>query len=241
MRTVKIRPPIRRPSGMPGPRGELVPAVATLVECLRQGRPSRRAFAPGTTDAAEHALTAAVGAERRIADLTRRIADLERMAVTDELTGLLNRRGFEAELAHALALARRYGEQGVLVYIDLDGFKLVNDTYGHDAGDEVLRQVARLLGSAVRATDIVGRLGGDEFAALLVRTSWAGALARLRAIRRLLNPAVVDLDGRTAAVRASVGVETYGGDDEGAPLMGRADRAMYAAKRERGDTRGPVI
>jgi len=93
--------------------------------------------------------------------------------------------------------------------------------------------VARLLSGAVRATDFVGRLGGDEFAVLLVRTSWNGALTRLRAIRRLLDPAVIDLNGRTIAVRASLGVEIYGGEDEGVQLMGRADRAMYAAKRGR--------
>jgi len=232
--TVKSRPTSPKPIRGAAPRrGELVPAVAPLVECLRHSGLPRGAFAPGTEDAAEHALTAAVGAERRIADLNRRISDLERVAITDELTGLLNRRGFEAELAQALALARRYNEPGVLVYVDLDGFKLVNDTYGHGAGDEVLRRVARLLSGAVRATDFVGRLGGDEFAVLLVRTSWNGALIRLRAIRRLLDPAVIDLDGRTIAVRASLGVEVYGGEDEGVQLMGRADRAMYAAKRDR--------
>lgn len=231
---MKIHLPTRKSGrGAPQRRGELVPAVATLVECLRQTGLPRGAFAPGTEDAAEHALTAAVGAERRIADLHRRISDLERAVITDELTGLLNRRGFEAELGHALALARRYGEPGVLVYVDLDGFKLVNDTYGHPAGDEVLRRVARLLSGAVRTTDFVGRLGGDEFAVLLVRTSWTGALTRLRAIRRLLDPAVIDIGGRTIAVRASLGVQTYGSDDEGVQLMGRADRAMYAAKRTR--------
>jgi len=238
---VKTHPPIPKTNrGAPPRRGDLVPAVATLVECLRHSSLPRGTFALGTEDAAEHALTAAVGAERRIVDLNRRICDLERMAITDELTGLLNRRGFEAEFGQALALARRYNEPGVLVYVDLDGFKLVNDTYGHAAGDEVLRRVARLLSGAVRATDVVGRLGGDEFAVLLVRTSWKGALIRLRAIRRLLDPAVIDIGGCTIAVRASLGVETYGGEDEGAQLMGRADRAMYAAKRDR-TVRGIVI
>ena len=110
---MKTRPPnSKQIRGATPQRSELVPAVATLVECLRHSGLPRGAFAPGTQNAAEHALTAAVGAERRIADLSRRISDLERVAITDELTGLLNRRGFEAELAQALALARRYNEPG---------------------------------------------------------------------------------------------------------------------------------
>lgn len=178
---------------------------------------------------------AATDAQHRITELRERIAQLEKLAMTDELTGLLNRRGFETELQRTLALASRYEETGLLVYVDLDGFKLVNDTYGHAAGDAVLQRVARLLTGNLRCTDFVGRLGGDEFAVLLPRTSSKRGANRIQALRRLLDPVIVSWKGATVMVRASLGVQTYGGDSEadGAQLLSRADASMYQSKYQR--------
>ena len=214
---------------------ELVPSVTQLIECLRvRARPD--AVEIGTDrSAADRALTAATHAERRIVELRERIAQLEKLAMTDELTGLLNRRGFESELQRTLALASRYDEPGLLVYVDLDGFKLVNDTYGHAAGDAVLKCIARLLTDNLRCTDFVGRLGGDEFAVLLPRTSQKLGANRIRSLRRMLNPVAVLWNGAMITVRASLGVQTYGADNaaDGAQLLSRADSLMYQTKHLR--------
>jgi diguanylate cyclase (GGDEF)-like protein len=214
---------------------ELVSSVTQLVECMhRQATPGTGGIGPHR-DAVDRALIAATDAHHRIVELRERIAQLEKLAMTDELTGLLNRRGFERELQRTLALASRYEEPGLLVYVDLDGFKLVNDTYGHAAGDAVLKRVSRLLTDNLRRTDFVGRLGGDEFAMLLPRTSPKGGANRIRALRRLLDPVVVLWKGATITLRASFGVQTYGGDAgaDGARLLSRADASMYQTKQLR--------
>ena len=100
-----------------------------------------------------------------------KIAELEARADVDPLLDILNRRGFERELARSLAYVKRYGTAAALVFIDLDGFKAVNDRHGHAAGDALLKAVARQLTGHVRASDVVARLGGDEFAVLMWNVS----------------------------------------------------------------------
>lgn len=213
---------------------ELLSRVTRLVDCLE--RPLQEGG--GTLrDAAEEALTAAIDAERRLAEQNKRLQVLERLARTDELTGLLNRRGFHAELRRAVSAAGRYGERGVLIYVDLDGFKPINDTYGHAAGDEVLRRVAGTLRENVRDTDSVGRMGGDEFCVLLTRTSWKDGLARAEGLDRSLNNIYVSLFGRIIAIRASLSVHAYGSRDDGDDLLDRVDDAMYVTKRMRAGSR----
>jgi len=211
---------------------ELVSSVTQLVECMHRQTAPDTGGVRSHRDTADRALMAATDAERRIVELRERIAQLEKLAMTDELTGLLNRRGFETELQRTLALASRYEEPGLLVYVDLDGFKLVNDTYGHAAGDAVLRRVSRMLTDNLRCTDFVGRLGGDEFAVLLPRTLRKRGANRIQALRRMLNPVVVSWKGATITVHASFGVQTYGGnnDADGAHLLSRADASMYQTK-----------
>jgi diguanylate cyclase (GGDEF)-like protein len=208
-----------------------MPDLAATIRRLAAGL--KEAALPHHDETAERALRAVADVERRLAEQERRIADLERLAVTDELTGLLNRRGFKEALQHALAAASRYGEEGVLVYIDLDGFKPINDTYGHDAGDEVLRQVARLLRDNVRDTDYVARLGGDEFAVLLTRTLWGDGLTRAEKLERVIEATYVSWDGRLIGLAASFGVQAYGASDRGVEILRRADDAMYDRKRRR--------
>jgi GGDEF domain-containing protein len=108
--------------------------------------------------------------ERLKGDLVQaegKIAELEVRADVDPLLDILNRRGFERELKRSLAYVARYGTDAALVFIDLDGFKAVNDRHGHGAGDALLKAVARQLTGHVRASDVVGRLGGDEFGVLM--------------------------------------------------------------------------
>src|SRR5690242_11777429 len=101
--------------------------------------------------------------KRELAVARARIGELEARADIDPLLDILNRRGFERELKRALAHMKRYGTQAALMFVDLDGFKAINDRYGHGAGDALLKAVARELVSQVRSSDVVGRLGGDAF------------------------------------------------------------------------------
>ncbi len=110
------------------------------------------------------------------------IAELEVRADIDPLLNILNRRGFERELARSLAYVKRYGTDAVLLYIDLDDFKSVNDSHGHATGDELLKAVTAALMSQVRASDVIGRLGGDEFAVVLWNMSVTHAGGKARAL-----------------------------------------------------------
>jgi diguanylate cyclase (GGDEF)-like protein len=178
----------------------------------------------------ERLLAVAAEAEQRITEQTQRIAVLEALSITDELTGLVNRRGFSRELRRALAEAKRYRTGGVLMYMDIDEFKKINDLYGHQAGDEVLHRIAELLASHVRATDIVSRLGGDEFAVLIANSPTEDGLTRARELERLVNTSTVAYGGVGIPIHASFGVVTYDDEDEHESLMVRADRAMYSNK-----------
>ncbi|WP_293325429.1 GGDEF domain-containing protein [Parvibaculum sp.] len=181
----------------------------------------------------ERALAYAREAENRIMELNERVHRLEALSQTDELTGLLNRRGFQDILHRNLMSAARYHETGVLAFIDLDGFKAVNDEHGHAAGDEVLRAVGAYLKRSVRATDFAARLGGDEFALIFVRADIRPARERARDIVRGINSLKAVYSNVELPVRASLGTATYHGETDGHDLMDRADRAMYRAKKQR--------
>jgi diguanylate cyclase (GGDEF)-like protein len=176
------------------------------------------------------AMATVAEAEERLATLQTRIEYLEGLSVTDELTGLLNRRGFLAQLDRALASARRGGPHGVLMICDLDGFKQINDRHGHLAGDEVLCQVGGLLARHVRRSDTVARLGGDEFAILLVGAHLVAARRKAQALAHLVATTAFAADGAIGA-GISFGLAPYSGDEPTDALMNRADMAMYGQKR----------
>jgi diguanylate cyclase (GGDEF)-like protein/PAS domain S-box-containing protein len=151
----------------------------------------------------------------------------------DPLTGLLNRRGFVRELKHEMAYARRYGGDGAVLFLDLDDFKAVNDTLGHAAGDEVLSEIARVVGRRLRQTDVFARLGGDEFAVLLPHTTPADAqrlsAGLLDAVREECGPALPD--GRRVSLSIGVGgFQERGVDQSAEGILVEADGAMYSAK-----------
>lgn len=184
------------------------------------------------------AMTAAHASEESLSDMRERINFLERLATTDEMTGLMNRRGFETALDQALSQASRYHETGILAYIDLDGFKPINDTLGHAAGDAVLRHVAKLLRENTRGADFVGRLGGDEFGLVLVRSDWDQGLKRIEHIDRLLNNARLTWGAKVIRIQASIGVQAYEPDHKAFDLLSQADEAMYRTKRGRSGSEG---
>ncbi len=162
-----------------------------------------------------------------------RIADLEARVDIDPLTDVLNRRGFERELKRSLAYVKRYGTSAALIYVDLDGFKPVNDRHGHAAGDAVLKTIAAALSHNVRASDVVARVGGDEFAVLLWNVGDAAAAAKAAAIEAAVYSSEVRWGASTFVVGASVGVALLGRLDSPAEVLTRADAAMYARKAER--------
>ena len=178
-------------------------------------------------------LNFAAQAEQRIAEQDARINQLESLSMTDELTGLLNRRGFSFGLNRALQSARRYSEEGILAFIDLDNFKPVNDTYGHEAGDLILRRTGEILTGNVRKTDLVSRLGGDEFAVLLVHSQRRDGLARIAILDEKLNSTFYKYGDVRIPIRASFGAAHYSGWSEPELLMRKADRAMYKNKMSR--------
>jgi diguanylate cyclase (GGDEF)-like protein/PAS domain S-box-containing protein len=167
--------------------------------------------------------------------LTRLSADLKRLAITDELTGLLNRRGFTTLATHQAALARRQGWPVVVFVLDLDGLKQINDRGGHHVGDVALRGVADALRAVLRESDVVGRMGGDEFAVLLVNATEDAAASFEARLTAALGPkrgkgseTDVGLALSLSIGSASSGPTRRRSLDE---LLRRADAAMYARKR----------
>ncbi|MDE2481209.1 MAG: diguanylate cyclase [bacterium] len=158
-------------------------------------------------------------------------AELSVKAFSDDVSGLPNRKYFEDHLQIAMARARRHGGCVTVHYVDLDGFKGVNDTFGHAAGDEVLRVVAARLRGVLRDDDVVARIGGDEFVVLQGACQDDAAAVRLgeRLVEAASEPIL--LGGSRIAVGASVGIAAYPRDaDDAEELVRRADAAMYAAK-----------
>jgi diguanylate cyclase (GGDEF)-like protein len=156
---------------------------------------------------------------------------LAALARSDALTGLPNRRAFEERLGEALLRATRSGELLALVFLDLDGFKAVNDQLGHEAGDELLRGVAQRLKDCVRAMDLVCRLGGDEFTIVLEQVGSEAAARELcqRIVEALSLPH--SIGGQGLVSTPSVGLAMAQAGESAQALLQRADLAMYIAKR----------
>jgi diguanylate cyclase (GGDEF)-like protein len=157
---------------------------------------------------------------------------LESLALRDPLTGLANRRLLAERMSMALGHSRRNRSIMAVIYLDLDGFKEINNTLGHGAGDALLQMVAARLVATVREEDTVARLGGDEFLIALWHLSGAQDAAKVafKAIESVSQPC--DIDGHTVTVTASAGIAVYPADGEDAEtLMKKADVALYEAKR----------
>jgi diguanylate cyclase (GGDEF)-like protein/PAS domain S-box-containing protein len=170
---------------------------------------------------------------RDVTERTHLEHDLRTLAELDELTGIYNRRRFQEEVEKLVRVSRRFGDPLMLMLLDVDGLKQINDTYGHQAGDEALQLVARALRSAVRETDVVGRLGGDEFVALLIRADDRGVDRVIGAFRSALRSESAAA-GVGFPIEASIGVaRSDGADDTCETLLRRADRVMYEEKAKK--------
>eukprot|EP00439_Symbiodinium_sp_Y106_P087552 s1_g88.t1 len=168
---------------------------------------------------------------KEMRSIRERLRSAEALADHDALLPLLNRRAFVRELSTAISYAKRYQTPLSLLYIDIDGFKAINDTYGHAAGDAVLNDVARKIIAHIRESDIAGRLGGDEFGIILPHAADKSARAKAGSISDVVARDPVLMEGESVAVTISIGAVMIGPDDEAESALARADKAMYTAKR----------
>jgi diguanylate cyclase (GGDEF)-like protein len=225
-------------------------AMGKVVGCLEM-----TSFHPGKLDAIEYHLASLVAAHmassienvmirQELAEanahlrehdqqLTQMNEKLQLLAHTDEVTGLYNKRRLLEQLDMEIARARRYGEIFSCFMIDIDDFKQINDTFGHQAGDEVLKQVGSLLLRSLRKTDFIARYGGEEFTVLLPRTNSAGAYRAAENLRASFNAHEFSLPTTKVRITVSIGVTcctTFHRLDAQQIIMS-ADTAMYSAKR----------
>ena len=167
---------------------------------------------------------------RTLLDFKSYLDTCEEQASTDHLTGLANRRRFERQLEREVARTARHGRPFSLITIDIDHFKQVNDTYGHEAGDEAIKTLARVLQQGTRGIDLAARIGGEEFAVILTETNLSGAVEVAERLRVTLKSIEIQPVGQIAA---SFGVAECPSQAETArELVARADAALYEAKRE---------
>jgi diguanylate cyclase (GGDEF)-like protein len=166
------------------------------------------------------------------ADIRYGLSRAKLMAETDELTGLYNKRGFAIAANRLFAQAQRYKRPATIMMIDSDNLKPVNDTHGHEAGDRLLKVLARCVQAELRYTDIPARFGGDEFVVMLPETPMKGALDVAERIRDAIAGSPISVNGDRIACTVSIGVASYP-EDGGSidAVTARADRAMYVAKQ----------
>ena len=209
-----------------------------LVEALRRGAHDflRKPFDPAELDARVIAALRVKRLHDALLEANRRLA---RQALTDDLTALANRRHGAHQLEREVALCVRHRRVLALVRVDVDHFKAINDTHGHQAGDQVLAEVARRLAGAVRGGDELARWGGDEFVAILPGTDKPGALRAAERLRAAVAAAPVQAAETELAVTVSVGWAHWSGDTPD-DLLARADRALYRAKDAGRDTVFPA-
>ncbi len=163
---------------------------------------------------------------------TRLHMRINEMAIRDAITGLYNRHHVEERLRQSFDRAKRYTRELSVIMVDIDRFKAINDTYGHQVGDQVLRQVSTTMGQRLRSTDVIGRFGGEEFMLILDETGHAGAQIVARNLVRIVEASPILLpDGRQVPVTVSAGIATYPQDGASAETIVKvADTGLYQAK-----------
>lgn len=213
-----------------GLEGASVIAVQPLSAVAAQGASYRRRL----LIAAVLTLALVAGLATRLGrPLARLFGELTDQAAKDSLTGLANRRVLDERLVEELDRSRRYGTHLALILLDIDDFKKVNDEYGHQCGDDVLRAVAPILGGSLRELDLAGRFGGEEFALVLPGTAVASARQIAEQIRRALAKVTVEGPaGEVVHITASFGAADFPAHQSVAALVEAADKALYRAKRE---------
>lgn len=174
---------------------------------------------------------------REVMALRERAEFAEAMAGRDVLTPALNRRGFIEAVSRQMHYCQRHGVEAVLLYIDMDDFKPLNDSLGHAAGDAALIAVAEMLIEHTRDSDVIGRLGGDEFAIVMMHTSTDDGRAKAELLSRQLNDKGFEWEGKKHSLSASIGVRALGYHSEPEVWLAEADAAMWLRKAEKGTHR----
>jgi diguanylate cyclase (GGDEF)-like protein len=166
----------------------------------------------------------------RVAQLQERVEQLDQLAHQDTLINLPNRRGFMRELERLIARFERYQTGSAMLYVDLDGLKMINDTFGHKVGDEALIQVADQLSKGIRRSDLVARIGGDEFGILLDNATDESAHETATRLADLIADCDFTHDGDVLPLSVAIGVSMIGANDTPDSVMARADHEMYRRK-----------
>lgn len=161
----------------------------------------------------------------------QRVSYLEKLADEDTLVPVANRRAFVRELGRMVAFAERYGSQSSVLYFDINGFKRVNDEFGHAAGDAALGHIAYILTTNVRESDIVGRLGGDEFGVILAQADTESAAEKAAALAKAIEIEPFVWEGHSLQLAASYGAYTFSDGVNAGEALERADQAMYAQRQ----------
>ena len=188
-------------------------------------------FTPRVRDAIMSLMAEVDSLRQELNQTKTRLEVAEKTADQDHLLPLLNRRAFVRELTRYIGFSDRYGTPASLVYFDLDGFKAINDTYGHAGGDAVLKYFAETLNSNIRDSDLVGRLGGDEFGIILSHATQEQAHKKADTLAEKLKATPVEWDGQKIALAFSYGAFELRAGESADNAMARADEAMYAHKR----------
>ena len=165
-----------------------------------------------------------------IAQLHERVELLDRLAYQDVLIDLPNRRGFLHQLESAIDRVSRYDDSAAMLFVDIDGLKMINDTFGHQAGDEALIQVADMLSKGVRKSDCVARLGGDEFGILLERANEVTASDTANRLVSMIASCEFCFQGTCLPLSVAIGIAVIEPNDQADAVMARADLAMYRQK-----------
>jgi diguanylate cyclase (GGDEF)-like protein len=200
-----------------------------LLRARAGSRRSTRSEAAGLAEAK----SAVRRLRQELAKARAEIEQLKATAETDFLLDILNRRGFERELARSIAFIKRYEASGAVLMLDVDRFKPINDAFGHAAGDKVLKAIAQTLLRQVRASDVIGRLGGDEFAVLLWNLSETDARAKAAELEQAIDALRFSFAGKPVRTGASVGVAILDSHSQTRTALEQADSAMYVRKAQR--------
>ncbi|MBI5330269.1 MAG: GGDEF domain-containing protein [Betaproteobacteria bacterium] len=219
--------------------GEKNHSLATDVSTLRSSRDKQEILrllssvvmqASGIQSVVESSHKELQETRSALSSMQEELAETRQMLNEDALTGALNRRGMDQTLAREVVRAQRSGSRMSLAMADLDHFKRINDTYGHEAGDRMLMHFANLIRSVLRGSDALVRYGGEEFALILPDTDERGALLVLGRLQQLMKGAPMQFEGREINTTFSAGIACLGSDENGHSLLRRADEALYAAK-----------
>jgi diguanylate cyclase (GGDEF)-like protein len=193
---------------------------------------------PKVRDAIELLMHEVQRMRQELEQAEKRVAYLEKLADEDSLVPVANRRAFVRELSRMVAYSERYNSVSSVLYFDIDGFKEINDTYGHAAGDAALRHIGEIFSLNVRESDVVGRLGGDEFGVILAQSDAAAAAEKAAGLAQAIETTPLIWENRGLKLHASCGAYTFSGKENAGEALQRADSAMYKQKQVRAAAAG---